>query len=579
MAEHTLQLRRYAEDGTTLLATINLNATSITTYGYRTRDRRVSFHKWKDHWQNSPILDGRRLVDFRQDVQVETIVIDAFGSTTKYLQYALSVLNDWMRVVREGQKKKHRGQKYISTSLWVNPLQALTAASHTEILAMDVDGIDNYFGPNIVANRAENITLTLTLAPYWTASVLDLVDSAAVTNGAANYIQVTDNTTAYTVTNAALTSNVATLTIGEHSLIVGDWFTAANVTLDAAFNGLYKISAISATASISYALTHADIVSATSTGDVTGQYVKGTRAAATRHKVVGGGAATDTLIIGTRKQGNVQNYTAHHLWAKDATLTNNTTSATGDAAIDGNGTTDYTRTTAASTSELRTHRWVVTTNPQDQYGTFRVYLRGRSNTAGRYSARLRVGTTDGTNVAYPPNGGYSLGTAETIGTHSGNALAFTDMGIITMPPVLSNGATIHGLVYEVYLTCSSTSGSPTLDVDGLWLFPTGEGEDGTGFVTAKYGFGLGAGAIGAGWISALNDEPTAYLSSTADVVTFPTQQTEGTGILVEPARELRIYYALVDESTSAGNPRLDHSTALTVSVDYEVRYGVEGNTE
>ena len=66
----------------------------------------------------------------------------------------------------------------------------------------------------------------------------------------------------------------------------------------------------------------------------------------------------------------------------------------------------------------------------------------------------------------------------------------------------------------------------------------------------------------------------------SDVVTFPTLNIEeGTGILLEPQREYRVYYALIDESTSAGNPRHDFSTALTVTADYEVRYGLEGRTD
>lgn len=575
---HTLELRRYAENGTTLLATIDLaNDGAITTYGFRLRERVPSFHKWKDQWQNSPVLDGRRLVDFRQDVQSETITVDAIGTTLKNLQTALSVLNDWMRVVRDGQKRKNRGVPYISTQLYVNPLDGLTTTSHAEVLALDVDPPQNYFGSNIVNYRAENITLTLTLAPYWTASVLQLTDDASISNGAANYIQITGDTTAYTVTNAVLTSNVATLTIGTHSLIVGDWFTAASVSLDSAtFDGLYKITAIAAT-TISYAKTHANIGSAASTGTVTGQYVRGTRAAPMRHKVVGGTSATNKLLVGIRKQGTLANFTRHHLWAKDATMTSNTVARNTDTTFDGNGTTNGSRTTAANTSENRTHRWTVTSNVADQYGSFRVFLRCRSNTAGRYSARMGVATTDGTNVGTVV---YSISAAVSVGTDSGNALAWVDMGTIVVPSTFAAGATIYGLVYDLYLTCSNTSGSPTLDVDGVWLFPLGEGEDGTGLTIAKYDFGTAASGVNAGFISALPNEPVAYLANSSDVPTFPSMQIEeGAGLLIEPQRAARIYYALVDESTSTGNPRHDYTKTLTVSADYEVRYGAEGRLD
>jgi hypothetical protein len=576
MATHLLQLRRYSETGV-LIGTIDLvGATTTATYTVRLRKRIPSFGKYKDQWQNSPTLDGRKLVDFRLDVSTETIVVDITATSTKNLQLGIAHFQGYMRGVREGQKAKNQGKPYISTQLWANPLQNMTTSSHSEIISMEIDGMEDYYGSDIISSHAENITLTLTLSPYWTASVLDLVTDAAVSNGAANYIQVTGDTTAYTVTNAALTGNVATLTIGEHLLTVGDWFTASNVTADASLNGLYKISAIAATASISYALTHADIASATSTGDVVGQYTLGTRSAATRHKVVGGTSATSKLQIGVKKQGNVANFTTHHLWAKDATLHVSTVAAT-STNFDGNGTGSGTTTTATGTSETRTHFFVVTSNVPDQYGIFRVFLRARQSTASRYSARLRVGIADGTNTIY---GGYSIATPVTIGTDSGNALAWVDLGTIDVPAKASRGATIHGLVYELYLTCSNVTGSPTASVDGLWLFPTGEGDDETGMVIATYDLGTAASGVGSAFISALPDEPTAYLSSTADVITFPTLNIEdGTGIMVEPERALRVYYALVDETTSAGNPRHDHTTALTVSMDYEVRYGAEGRTE
>lgn len=579
MAEHLLQLRRYAENGTTLLATINLNTTgAISDYGYRLRKRIPSFHKFKDQWQNSPVLDGRQLVDFRQDVQVETIIVDAEAINTKRLQYALSVLNDWMRVARQGQKNKNQGNPYISTSLWVNPLQGMTAASHTEVLAMDVDGLDEYFGGAIVANRAENITITLTLAPYWTASELDLYTSAGITNGASNYTLISSDTTEYTVTNAALTSNVATLTFSAtHTFIEGEWITNVNITAaSAVYDGTYKIASAPTDTTITFARTNADIASATSTGTTTANYIRGTRAAATRHKLAGGGSATNKIMIGVRKQGDVANFTTHHLWAKDATLDVSTTSGT-SANFDGNGTGSYTITTASATSETRTHRWTVTTNPADQYGTFRAFLRARQNTADRYTARMGVTTTDGTNVGTVS---YSLSTPVNITTDSGNALAFVDLGTIVVPPKLVSGATVYGIVYDLYLTCANTAASPTASVDGLWLFPVGEGEDETGFVIATYDFGTGAAGVGGAFVSALEKEPTAYLADASDVVTFPTLNIEeGTGILLEPQREYRVYYALIDESTSAGNPRHDFSTALTVTADYEVRYGLEGRTD
>lgn len=68
------------------------------------------------------------------------------------------------------------------------------------------------------------------------------------------------------VTNKALTSNVATLTVPGHVFTVGQVVTVAGV--DAVFNGNVTITAVVAGTSISYAVTHADVTSTASTGTV-----------------------------------------------------------------------------------------------------------------------------------------------------------------------------------------------------------------------------------------------------------------------------------------------------------------------
>lgn len=68
-----------------------------------------------------------------------------------------------------------------------------------------------------------------------------------------------------TITNAALTTNVATLTTATtHPLLVGETVTVAGVT-PTLFNGTYTITAKTAT-TFSYAKTNVDVVSAATTG-------------------------------------------------------------------------------------------------------------------------------------------------------------------------------------------------------------------------------------------------------------------------------------------------------------------------
>ena len=70
----------------------------------------------------------------------------------------------------------------------------------------------------------------------------------------------------WTVTNKALTSNVATLTIGSHKLTVGSTINVDNI--DSTFNGTYVLTAVAAT-TISYAKTAPNVASVATSGLVT----------------------------------------------------------------------------------------------------------------------------------------------------------------------------------------------------------------------------------------------------------------------------------------------------------------------
>lgn len=70
----------------------------------------------------------------------------------------------------------------------------------------------------------------------------------------------------WSITNKALTSNVATLTIGSHKLTVG---ATVNISaVDSTFNGTYVLTAVGAT-TISYAKTATNVTSVAATGSVT----------------------------------------------------------------------------------------------------------------------------------------------------------------------------------------------------------------------------------------------------------------------------------------------------------------------
>jgi len=95
----------------------------------------------------------------------------------------------------------------------------------------------------------------------------------------AEYGTTLASTLTNTVTNKALTSNVATLTTGTtHSLAVGDIVTVASV--DATFNGTYVVKAVPTTTTFTYDKTNANVTSAAVSP-------AGTTSAATKRRFAG----------------------------------------------------------------------------------------------------------------------------------------------------------------------------------------------------------------------------------------------------------------------------------------------------
>lgn len=108
-----------------------------------------------------------------------------------------------------------------------------------------------------------------------------------------------------TVTLKALTSNVATLTIGAHGILVGDSITVALSAADPIFDGGWTVSAVTGT-TLSYAVTHADVSSVAAGGTVTGPASRG-------GGTVAGGVFVDAwpaawLPIGVTRDGSQISY-------------------------------------------------------------------------------------------------------------------------------------------------------------------------------------------------------------------------------------------------------------------------------
>lgn len=102
----------------------------------------------------------------------------------------------------------------------------------------------------------------------YTATNKSAVVGAIVTNRTTGILPVSvylKKTVSSTISNKALTSNVATLTTSSsHGLFAGDSVTISD--LDVAFNGTYTIVSVPTTTTFTYAKTGSNVASASDTG-------------------------------------------------------------------------------------------------------------------------------------------------------------------------------------------------------------------------------------------------------------------------------------------------------------------------
>lgn len=112
----------------------------------------------------------------------------------------------------------------------------------------------------------DNVTFEDTLSPQDIYSALQVVDGLAKANIV--LMTRTSNVSTLTITNKALTSNVATLTTSAaHGLAVGDRVLVTGV--DDTFNGTFVVSGIPTTTTFTYALTAGNVSSTSASGGAT----------------------------------------------------------------------------------------------------------------------------------------------------------------------------------------------------------------------------------------------------------------------------------------------------------------------
>jgi hypothetical protein len=116
------------------------------------------------------------------------------------------------------------------------------------------------FGGGGTTVETSNLSVTDPLLFVGTNNQSDIVDLAFVGEYATSVSTITK-----TVSNKALTSNIATLTTStDHTYLAGDVVVVSGV--DATFNGTFNIISVPTTTTFTYAKTNANVTSAVSTG-------------------------------------------------------------------------------------------------------------------------------------------------------------------------------------------------------------------------------------------------------------------------------------------------------------------------
>lgn len=155
------------------------------------------------------------------------------------------------------QPPKYAGVK-LEVSITVGPQSSQSAVTNAVKAAL----VDLFAYDNVLFND--------------TIYVSDVYNAINSVSGVANQRIIkmvrTDEDQTFTISNKALTSNVATLTTGTtHNLTVGQ--TVSITGVDNTFNGTYVVTAVTSN-TFSYALVATNVVSISSTGSVTALTVK-----------------------------------------------------------------------------------------------------------------------------------------------------------------------------------------------------------------------------------------------------------------------------------------------------------------
>ena len=290
----------------------------------------------------------------------------------------------------------------------------------------------------------------------------------------------------------------------------------------------------------------------------------------------------DRVIIGCKARGTVANF-VNKYQAEGYTARYTTGSSVADLVAGtepnfspGTGTVGQ-RWTVNTTSDVTLLSWDITANVADQLGTYRVFVRCRDNNSTfNVKIRVRAGVyTSGSSKQYGDYGDiykYGDGTGTGGGTNSSpgtTAVPLIDCGIISLPPVDTQGKTPGRMIIELHAKADSTSGSPTFDVDYLILMPLYELPFQNGYVIADFPVDLGNSTTPTGIVTSKDRTPRAYLDASG-TLQYSASQLRGNPLLVWNNKTVRVFVMTQRTSNLRHTYGINNSVTITATPRYRL---------
>jgi len=195
------------------------------------------------------------------DLQVDNRLYNLFHSTLTDPEIMPSTYFDWATMFIGANPSTGI---YVTESVALDPVVNKTVDN--KVLTSDVVTLTTSVSHTFVVG--DTVVITSMGSPFnGTYAVISVPGATTFTYArtAADVVSTPVGANTKTVDNKALTDNVATLTTSvDHEFLVGD--SVAVTGVDATFNGTFDIAAVPTTATFTYALTAADVVSAPSGG-------------------------------------------------------------------------------------------------------------------------------------------------------------------------------------------------------------------------------------------------------------------------------------------------------------------------